>query len=847
MKAIRYSILLVAVIFISAFKTDVQACTTPTNLHTASITSGRVVAVWDAVPNAVLYRVAIQEVGVPGWTNADVTDTLNTFTGLNPCADYKIRVRAKCSSWSGWTSIIDTKTSCSVLPKELKLISKSLSTGSEIIVRWAPVNFETWRWGNENGYTLERITLRANGSNLDFQTRANSKVVLASDLIPIPEHEWEPMADTSDFAGVAAGSIFGDSLKVVNLDSVNMVTAYNQYQQDDNRFGMSLFAADQDFEVAKAMGLGYKDVNVVAGEEYLYSIILNNLPSNAVTDEQGLLQATDDITQFPAPSLLKAMPGDSSVIISWNKGAINSFYNSYIVEKSEDNGSTWQQVNSLPLVGTDGDPDLALFSDTLANNTDTYVYRVKGSSPFGYMSPPSDTIHVKGVPARTPASPFISDAVENSSGEMNITWTFPTEYVSAIQGFDIYRSENSKKNFQKINSSLLANTAVSYLDNNPIPVAYYVVKAIDNNNYELESFPKLAQTTDTIPPSIPTGLACSCDASGTVTISWQHGAEPDLRGFRVFTSNLEFGNYVVVTPNIVNEDNYSHSVNINTLSDQLFYKVKSFDNRENQSDFSVVCAASLPDVTPPSKPNITNIQPSRTDVFFGWAPSSSSDVEYHVFQRRIKTSNDWQDIFTFPYASELEYSDTSASSREIYEYRLLAYDEADNFSSSIIVEASPFDDGFRDSIQNFNGFFIGNTGLNDQNRYVQLSWTYRKEPQLAGFQIFRAVNNGVMSPFKYLDKADAASQSNGFGTHGHMDFDINVQRGRPSTLLVNLPSNIPPQVAVFVSNGPRGSNIPLPVPVPRNSNLFLYQVMAEFTDGSFSPLTDIVAVFVPIR
>ena len=82
MKAIRYAILLVAIIFTSAFNSNAQACTTPIDLHTTSITSGRIVAVWDAVPNAVLYRVAIQEVGIPGWTNTDVTDTLNAFTEL---------------------------------------------------------------------------------------------------------------------------------------------------------------------------------------------------------------------------------------------------------------------------------------------------------------------------------------------------------------------------------------------------------------------------------------------------------------------------------------------------------------------------------------------------------------------------------------------------------------------------------------------------------------------------------------------------------------------------------------------------------------------------------------------
>jgi hypothetical protein len=39
-------------------------------------------------------------------------------------------------------------------PDTLKISGKALYTGSEVIVRWAPLDFETWQWGATHGYRL---------------------------------------------------------------------------------------------------------------------------------------------------------------------------------------------------------------------------------------------------------------------------------------------------------------------------------------------------------------------------------------------------------------------------------------------------------------------------------------------------------------------------------------------------------------------------------------------------------------------------------------------------------------------------------------------------------------------
>ncbi len=90
---------------------------------------------------------------------------------------------------------------------DYNLIMKTASLGNEGIIRWAPIDFQTWKLGNSNGYKPKRVTISQYNVPLSATDRANSQIVLDSLLKPISEASWESMADTSDLAGVAAGSI----------------------------------------------------------------------------------------------------------------------------------------------------------------------------------------------------------------------------------------------------------------------------------------------------------------------------------------------------------------------------------------------------------------------------------------------------------------------------------------------------------------------------------------------------------------------------------------------------------------------------------------------------------------
>ena len=87
---------------------------------------------------------------------------------------------------------------CGYMPllaqNNLNIISKT--TGNTIELRWAPTNLDAWRYGNDFGYKLERITIFRDGKQLiPVET-----VVLSTALRIKSLSEWEKHADEKYFA-----------------------------------------------------------------------------------------------------------------------------------------------------------------------------------------------------------------------------------------------------------------------------------------------------------------------------------------------------------------------------------------------------------------------------------------------------------------------------------------------------------------------------------------------------------------------------------------------------------------------------------------------------------------------
>ena len=733
-------------------------------------------------------------------------------------------------------------------PQKLTVMANAVSDSTKIIIRWAPADYATFLWGNEHGYRLERTTMSNADTSLTVSQMIASKVTLDSMILPLAEANWETWADSNDMAGVAASTIYGDSLEVPDPAVSDFINVYNVSEQRQNRYSFGIFAADHGIDIAQAMGLGYVDTTVEAGKEYYYVIKLNNVPDSIELKRGSVTIATNDVYQPPVPDGIAAIPGDSTVILTWVKQ--DEHYTSYIVERSSDNGQTWQQVNERPLIFTDntgsGGQSMQFF-DSLAQNNTLYIYRVKGCSPFGLMGPASDTVHVIGKPAPLSAFPVITLVEEDSLGGLKLTWDFPSEYDDNIEGFDIYRAKSLDSAFTKINMSMLSETTREFIDSDPYPVNYYQVRTIDENGYELNSYHMLGQPKDETPPSAPGSLTGQSNKAGMVTLTWTKSPEEDVQGYRVFISNVPDEEFSQITTTWINDTIYRYGLNLNTLSETVYFAVKAIDFRENQSEFSPVCAVQRPDIIPPAAPNITKVTAEPGKVYFEWALSSSEDVEEYKFQRKPNGSPGWSTLLTFDpndtlQQTPLRFIDSTASVRKWYDYRLIAKDDAGLIGSSKVIKAKPVDNGVRDSIENFDGELLGSGA----HTYVLLEWDFpgKNDPDLLGFQIFRAIDTNAMRSYKFITVEEAGGVATNFSlatSFGFRDIDLNF--------------SIPVQTVytftdsqVSTGGNPSGGgntiySISPNVPVnPSNGVTLKYWVMAKFIDGGFSPLSPAVEI-----
>lgn len=724
-------------------------------------------------------------------------------------------------------------------PEKLEVRASAIYDGANVIIRWAPANYESWKWGNTYGYTLERMRVDSGGTT-------GSHILLDTLLKPMAEPQWQPLKDSSGMARVAFQLIFRDSLEGQYLAGTDFMNIYEAQQGRENLFAFCMIAADRELEVAIAAGLGYVDTSVTAGAEYVYWVEHNNAPAQTALFKGTCAAATASAYQLPPPSGLAGRGGDHSAVISWEGNA--GYFTGYLIERSGDNGATWLQLNSSPYLDSGEEGGYLHFGDTLPANQALYVYRIKGCSPFGLVGPVSDTVHVYGKPGPLANGyPDFLIAQELTAGELTLNWEFPDSLESKIQGFEVYRASEQEGKYEKISASMLGAGVRSFVDDDPLPANYYKVVVTDANGHELASVPKLAQPKDATPPSPPASLSGSCNASGVATLHWSRSPEPDVMGYRVFMSNVEQGDFTQITTTWINDTTYRYGLNLNTLSEKVYFMVKAVDFRENLSQPSPVCTVQRPDVIPPAAPSIRSVKAEAGKVHFEWALSSSEDVADYKFQRKPHGGSGWETLLAFGHEPQanapLAFTDSTASVRRFWDYRLLARDDAGLLSSSKVIKAKPLDTGLRDSITNFSG------QLASMGNRVILEWDYIKDdPDLAGFQIYRSFDTCAMQSYRFITVAQAlnaavavsAGQIFAF-TDTDVDFKIPVQSNYTGLIDANtvVTGGTVTVIGTTVSVTPQSPNLPQS---PQDGVTINYWVMAKYIDGGYSALSEKVEV-----
>ncbi|NIG56005.1 hypothetical protein [Chitinophaga sp. Cy-1792] len=624
-------------------------------------------------------------------------------------------------------------------------------SGDSIMLRWAPVNAVLWRAANANGYIIKRYTVARNKQLLK---QPEIVTLTGRPLKPLPLAAWEPIVQRYEKPGsIAAQALYGEKFEVTATDKkkgkADPMTIYHQSEEQETRFSFGLYAAEQSYEVAKAMGLGFVDRNVKPDEKYLYRIFLAVTPAGLPSDTGYIYTGLDEYQPLPKPAELKAGPLDKAALISWNKINFERFYNAWILERSDDNGKTFTSVSKEPLINTQDNPkdqvNYFYRLDTALHIDQVYAYRVRGISAFGEIGPVSDTVQVTIHDLLT-VHPTIVD-VEDQQGVVYIRWRMPQSKAKIVR-YDIERSAAVNKKYTVLNKVPLLEKDSIFADQQPMNVNYYRIKATTKDGQHVYSFPHFIQQEDSIPPVAPVALAGTINKAGVVSLSWEPNKEKDLYGYRVFRANAPQEEFVQVTRNPADSAFFSDTISINTLTKNVYYKVVALDKHYNPSPFSEMLTLKRPDIIPPVPPLFVSSNASAEGIALTWILSTSADVECHQLMRRKDSV--WESVLYLPKGdTTVNYTDTSSVAGVKYTYQLIAIDDSGLQGASKLLNAARIDMGnvaAKDALK---------VSVDRENKLVKLSWQALKGVNKVW--IYKATADGTFRLIKTVEGTETTT------------------------------------------------------------------------------------------
>lgn len=609
-------------------------------------------------------------------------------------------------------------------------------TGGGVVLRWAPADYTTWRAADSLGYTVKRYTIMRDNQILEPEEIQNPANVFALQVRPAPLNDWEPFADDK-YVAIAAECIYGESGDdAVAVSKVRAI--YQRYRQQQQRFAFALYAADMSPKAAELSGLMFTDTRVNKNEKYLYHVFLSNLPDTIRQDtamDFVNVAIETPMANLPTP---EAISSDHAVKLHWDATYIREYYTAYIVERSDDGGSSFQPLTDENVVSITGDSprnaNMVYYTDSLPANYVPFLYRIRGIDCFGRISQPSDSVEACGAPELDMAPTIVNyNVIDNRNVELE--WYFPDSLESSVLGFRVYSQSGPNQRLRKIFDGTNPKQR-RFTDIMPDMTNYYKVSAFNTETEKISPYVTYVGLIDSFPPAPPVAVVGTIDTAGVATISWQANTESDLAGYRVYMSNLPNTEFALITNSIFNDTVFQTNVNLNTLTKKIYYQVRAIDARDNLSEPSATLELTRPDTIPPTSPLLRAIT-ANADGFpkMEWVVSGSSDVATHIVQRKQIDDSVFSNVWTAPQPSVGMFVDSTADDLQTYLYQIVAVDESGNQSKP--SEPRRFKVNLKKPRMALSVF--------KEVGRVTLKWA--AAPNVSYYVVFRAVGDEPLKPY----------------------------------------------------------------------------------------------------
>lgn len=433
--------------------------------------------------------------------------------------------------------------------------------------------------------------------------------------------------------------------------------------------------------VASALGLQFTDTTVRAGIQYDYRIDIGTTTIATVSNISTQTSLQPKVSTFNVEELSYG----NRLVWDTDQDSKQGIVRWVLLRKQFNVVDT---VAIIPKVLTRSSSTLYEYEDTevlTENGNVTYsVIPIDYWNTIGNTN--SVTIKSRKKEARLPTTSFVS--FQSTKRNIMLKWAPAITF-----GYRIYRQFGNEKN---IVAQHIERTATSYIDTIRSPVSFsarYFISCLDSIGREGElSMPIEVPIDDEIPPITPRYIIIQ-PKQGMFELMWAHTPDQDKAGYEIARSLGKDQNFHIITHTPVKDSIYLDSAVQSLQSGKFVYRVRTVDIFGNTSEWSESILVSLPDLSVPIAPLMTDIKASDTSIELRWQRVAELDLAGYWVNRTDDT------LFTPITLNEellprenTQYNDTRIKAGILYFYEVVSVDSSLNISApSIRLSARSYD------------------------------------------------------------------------------------------------------------------------------------------------------------
>lgn len=669
----------------------------------------------------------------------------------------------------------------------IKVLSRSY--GDSIVLRWLVEDPGVWMLSNGHGWQVSTFK-----SSCD--TCYEEMVFIGGDTIRAMtlEEMQAKFSPENLIAGVAAQALYGHSVFPTKQSPGQGFTdfVFRRHQEQTQRQFLAYFAAEQDAQVASALGMRVVDKNVKIGESYEYTI-LSNIPKELanIAGVTTIVKCTPFVRSIdemiPEIQFLQIDPYRAIIYCAKNR------LSGYFFERSSDNGKTWVKLNEAAVYpSTPNHETRAVFGDYIAELMETnvilfdsldinkkYKYRVKAFDAFADYAPEKISTEFEMMDFIPPSAPVIANVIPSENTQCTINW-YKDEIEPDFNNFVVAFSESLEGPWSNISEALDKNTR-TYVDKEAGKRGrgLYKVFCSDINGNFSYSNAHINYIEDVTPPKAPKNLWAEVDTLGIMKLYWSANKEKDLRGYKVYAANQEDHDFVEISNGYLSDNEFIDTVDIKMLTKHLYCYVIAYDNNHNYSLPSDTLEVKFPDLLPPGIVILEDYTLNEGKLTARWRKSVSDDVVNYFIYRKPENQTRWECIYIATPEDVnkdglIVISDNPKPSVIPYQYAVEALDDSKN-SSGITGSFTIFVSG--PSIIDVDIDLTAEA--NKKKNSINLKWKYEYTSQFEHYGvIYRSVNGGEYQDIYSFQRGEKNYQDSDVKSGDNVRYYIQLMLGR---------------------------------------------------------------------